>query len=131
MQIGSATKIRAAKGAAATDWNFAGISVNRMVSKFINGCTALQPQPCAQSQPFHSGVIKGIAEERIECAESVSIQRPDSKLVAQQVEVAGGEIKQRRNAWVSLSVVITESAFVVTSQESEPVIKAHEPSVSK
>src|SRR5947199_7137240 len=62
---------------------------------------------------------------------AVCIERTNRELVTQQVQHAGSEIKQRADAGVSLSVIIAERAFIVSTQISQTVVKPHQPAVAE
>src|SRR5262249_27023732 len=55
----------------------------------------------------------------------------DGELVAQQAQNTGGEVKQRADARIGLTVVIAERAFIVSAQIGQTVVETHEPAAAE
>src|SRR5437773_8001285 len=74
---------------------------------------------------------EAVATISIDNVSPIRVERSDCKLVAQQVEIAGSEVEQRADAGIGLSIVVTQVAFVVSSQAGNSPIKEGLPAVRK
>jgi hypothetical protein len=61
----------------------------------------------------------------------VRIQRADRKLITQEVEIAGDEIKQGTDPGVGLSVVISQMAFVVALECGDTPVRKQLPVIAR
>src|SRR5438552_7838579 len=72
---------------------------------------------------------EAVATISIDNVSPIRVERSDCKLVAQQVEIPGSEVEQRADAGIGLAIVVTQVAFVVSSQSGNSPIKEGLPAV--
>ena len=76
-------------------------------------------------------MVNVVAEESIHNVKTISVERPDFELITQEVELARGEVEQRADAGVRLTVVISEGPFEVTEKPRNAPIGAQQPVLGK
>src|SRR5918912_3709153 len=62
---------------------------------------------------------------------TIRVERADGELVTEQIEIPRRKVKERADAGISLAVVITQVAFVITSQGSEPNVREQLPVIGE
>src|SRR5205823_6188503 len=94
VQVNCTGGLSASKLAAAAQRDFAGISISRMVGELADRSATLDSHTGTQRQTLQHASAKCVAEECIGNVVTVSVQRANSKLIAQQIQRAASEIKQ-------------------------------------
>src|SRR6266567_3346241 len=70
-----------------------------------------------------------VATKDVRYEATIRVEGTNLELVAEEVEVALGKIKQRADARVGLTVVIAEMAFVVSTQARNAEVAQHLPTI--
>src|SRR6185503_13974181 len=118
VQIELREKRRPTEFPTTTNRNFTGIQINRMRQIFadrdarfhVETETEIQP---VQVMPVHVPAIltKAVAAVNVRNEAAIRVQRSDSKLIAEQVELSGREVEERTDSGIRLSVVVAQVTF--------------------
>src|SRR5262245_59147229 len=134
MHVPSPEKWRPAELAASADRNFTRIQVDRMREKLADRNPALHVDVGADIQALKQldvAAAELIAAVDVDDVAAVGVERPDGELVAEQVEVAGGEVEQRADARVGLTVVIAQVTLEVAFEFRNTPIARQLPAIGE
>src|ERR1700674_4972722 len=95
--------------------------------KVVDRRTALHVQAGAQHQAPQCRVIHGVTEEDIGNVPAVSVQNARLELVAEQIEHSRGEVEQRTDRRIALSVIVTERTLEVAVEFRDAIVGTHQP----
>ena len=120
MHIELRIRIGTSKLTAATRRDFARVQIGRVSQELADRDPSLnmEAKTNVQSVQRLSEPVLGkrIASEDVDDVPAICIERTNRKLIAKQVEVARSKVKQRTDSRISLTVVIPEVTFKVSSE---------------
>src|SRR2546425_7436435 len=74
-------------------------------------------------------LAEAVAAEHIDDVSTISAERSYCELIAQQVEISLGKVKERTDSGIGLTVVVTQVAFKVSSQAGNTPVEEALPTV--
>ena len=116
--------------------NFTGVPIDRMGQQLADWHASLKVHRWSYSQATKFAAertelifVELITGEDINYVPAIGIKWPNLELISKQVEITGSEIKERADARISLSIVISEMPFVVSTQACDAPVRKQLPVV--
>ena len=118
--------------------NFTGVPIDRMGQQLADWHASLKVHRWSYSQATKFAAertelvfVELITGEDINYVPAISIKWSNLELISKQVEITGSKIKQRADARVSLTVIISKMSFVVSTQARDAPVRKQLPIVRK
>src|SRR5215467_126480 len=118
--------------------HFTGVPIDGMGQQFADWHASLKMHRWSNSEAteFATEITELlfselIAGEDINYMPAISIEWSNLELVSEQIEITGGEIKQRADTRIGLTVVISKMPFVVSTQARNAPVRKQLPIVRK
>ena len=122
---------RTAQVPPAKDGYFALVLVGLLSDECGERNTGLDGYACAEDQALELAIRQHVESVRVQHMFAIAAQEPDTLLVSEQSECALGEVKERANTRVGLTVVVSKRTLIITAQLSDPVVDGERPAVAE
>ena len=96
-----------------------------MRKQIIDRDAGLEVHAAAHGKPPHVVSTQRVAHEAVHQVVNVRVQNARHELLPQEVEVSAGEVKQRTDVRIVLTVVVAERTLVIALQLGNPVVRTH------